>query len=569
MWMPEKAVRHRRPRSQEIGATADQKLQRHLRTLGLESADAYRAWCRRLGFSDALRKSWQEERQERQAAQAEAEATAEEAELLEHARALGLATLDEYAAWCRAHDLSAATRKTRQQRQQERRLADRERGRSALAEARRHSRRPGETIQAIERGQVARDELRSRALERIFDLFAALGPVAPAREALLRLLLHVEARAKLLATEPVFRHLGNEPGNSYLEALATLAGHHRDWLRPVEEWRPDSHSPRRQFGSLARHLLGRYPVPAFMDAAWFVGNRVEAAHQQGWFRHIGVGQNIRTAAGVPFPLTKRMAHHFLEAPDDSPIEAALRWGQVLGMGGEEPLVRAVVATRLGEEFEHEAFWATVLQFFVNNPMLDTACVGPIVDYVHHQKFVPREIVGPDGQALPAEPPQPEFSMKGRTVPALLARVEVWHAQLAREARQPGDRWAPSGIAGFHRVEGDAKSGNVLSWSIREVLTRQELITEGKALNHCVRSYARSCLKGTISIWSLQMEDCQQSAGRHVMTIAVQNKGRVINQARGKANALPGSTKGGDRLRRAGAIMRQWAEQEGLSIARHI
>ena len=75
------------------------------------------------------------------------------------------------------------------------------------------------------------------------------------------------------------------------------------------EWRPDSHNGRKQFGSLARHLLANYDVPAFMDIAWFFGEEDEARQQQGWFVHVGTGGNIRKA-DVPLTLTKKMAHLF-------------------------------------------------------------------------------------------------------------------------------------------------------------------------------------------------------------------------------------------------------------------
>jgi hypothetical protein len=553
--------------SQDVTATADEKLQRHLRALGLESADAYRAWCRRHGFGDSLRKSWQEQRQERLAAQKAAAAETVGAEARRHLEALGLKTVEEYQAWSRAHGFSPALNKTRQQRQQEQRLAERLRSQAVLSAARRHTRRPQETLEAIYRGEIGPEELKNPLFVRVQERFAAEA-CPRVREAFLRLLLLTENHADLLDLSPAIAMLGTEPGNNYLDALHALARHEASWLRSLEEWRPDSHNRRRQFGSLARHLLARYPVPAFMDAAWFRGDGPEARRQQEWFNHIGIGQNIRIA-DIPLSLTKKMAHHFLEAPVEYDIEAALRWGQIHGLGGDEPLVRAVVGTRLGEMFEHEEFWVTVLQWFVNHPMLDTACVGPIIDYVHHQKFVPQAVVAEDGTARPGEPAQPEFSMKGRSATVLLAQVEAWHDQLAREARKPSDRWEPSGIGGFRLIEGDATSGNVLCWTVDELLTSQELTAEGKALNHCVRSYARSCVKGAISVWSLQVEDTQLTSRRHVMTIAVQNKGRVINQARGKANALPGSQKGGTRLRQGQAVMRQWAAAEGLTFARHL
>jgi hypothetical protein len=308
-------------------------------------------------------------------------------------------------------------------------------------------------------------------------------------------------------------------------------------------------------------------VPGFMDAAWFAGTEPEARWQQEWFRHIGGGENIRTA-DLPVRLTKMMAHRFMEAPADLTIAAALRWGQILGMEGDVTLARAVAATRLGEAFEQEEFWATVLQWFVNHPMLDAACVGPIIDYVHHQKFVPREVVLPEGAVEIGDPPQPEFSMKGRSAAALLARVEEWHAQLAREAHRPNNRWEKSGIGEFRQIQEDKQSGNVVCWTIQELLSSRELREEGRALNHCVASYGHSCFQGRVSIWSVRLEDCQQAVPRRVMTIEV--KGRTINQARGKANAFPGSKKDtGGRLKQAHHVMRQWAAAEQLRVASHL
>ena len=61
---------------------------------------------------------------------------------------------------------------------------------------------------------------------------------------------------------------------------------------------------------------------------------------------------------------------FLQTPNQYTIEEALRWGQILGLEGEQPLVRAVNGTPLGTTFDNEDFWKTVIHFFVNNPMLD-------------------------------------------------------------------------------------------------------------------------------------------------------------------------------------------------------
>jgi hypothetical protein len=98
-----------------------------------------------------------------------------------------------------------------------------------------------------------------------------------------------------------------------------------------------------------------------MDSVWFQGAAPEATVQQDWFRHLGLGENIRRA-DLPLPLTKRMAHRFMQTPGHFTTLAALRWGQVRGLGGDARLVHAVLTTRLAGHFEDEDFWAGVLRW---------------------------------------------------------------------------------------------------------------------------------------------------------------------------------------------------------------
>ena len=60
---------------------------------------------------------------------------------------------------------------------------------------------------------------------------------------------------------PVLKRLGVNRANTYIAALGQLARHHRDWLRAVETWRPDTAKERPQFQALSRYLLARYEVP--------------------------------------------------------------------------------------------------------------------------------------------------------------------------------------------------------------------------------------------------------------------------------------------------------------------
>ena len=144
------------------------------------------------------------------------------------------------------------------------------------------------------------------------DAFAAIpGHHAATTAAFQRLLRHVRRRSDLLHPPGGAGRHELKGYDDVLAGLLSLATF--DWLRPVEDWEPAGDNPLPQFSSLARHLLAAYPVPAFMTSAWLKGPDAEARRQQRWYAHVGSGRNIRTA-DLPLPYTKRMAHHFLQAP---------------------------------------------------------------------------------------------------------------------------------------------------------------------------------------------------------------------------------------------------------------
>lgn len=124
--------------------------------------------------------------------------------------------------------------------------------------------------------------------------------------------------------------------------------------------------------------------------------------------------------------------------------------------------------------------------------------------------------------------------------------------------------------------GESDSGE--NWTVSELLSTRELSQEGRAMHHCVGFYAGNCRSGRISVWSMQVQD-EEGAEHRVMTIAISGTKR-ITQARGKFNALPsGKTPNGKRkalerkyqgyLSHSRKVLREWREQEGLSMAAQI
>ena len=368
-----------------------------------------------------------------------------------------------------------------------------------------------------------------------------------AREALRRLFLRVEGQSALL----------DEDG--FARGVAQLARFYEQWVRGPEEWTPRSHNARRQFSSLARHLLARYDVPAFMDAAW-VGDDVDFKLHQQWFVHVGRGENIRKAPGLPVALTKMMAHHVLLAPDDCTINRAVRWGQLRGTGVPERIARGVLGSRLGNEFfgaEQEQFWGSVFNFFALHPTIDPNQVGPVIDYLHNQKFVPAGPVNVGGAFVQQGPPQPGLSMKGRTPEGLVQQVDAWHRQLRRVRRGGGDvAWGSCLIPGYDRIEGEAP--NQRRFFIVELLGSGELRAEGTAMHHCVGTYAWSCQSGKTAIYSFRADEGTGPYRR--LTVEVDVRRREITEARGKYNAMPTEV---DKR-----ILNAWATTARLSLGRY-
>ena len=367
------------------------------------------------------------------------------------------------------------------------------------------------------------------------------------RRALEKLLLVVNERADFL-----FEQLEiNGQTIHYVDALIELNGHRRSWKRPLEDWRPGKHNRKRQFGSLLRHLLAEYPVPDFMDSVWLL-NQEGARKYRDWFIQIGSGQNIRGANNLPLPLTKRMAHQFLDAPGAYNVLQALRWAEIHGLNGDRRLTEALLATQIGEDFAHHDFWRTVIIFFINNPLLDRRHVGPIIDYLQFQKFTVQEVMAATQIIRHIPPPQPRLTMQGRTPAALLRQVDDWHEELGRSSNVHGLIFKPSGIKGFEKKQaGD-------QWTIRELRSGTELVKEGSELNHCVSTYADSCTQGRCSIWS--MERTRNDKLNKHLTIEVQHHGLIV-QVRGKHNRLCTSPELD--------LIRQWANEAGLSIDTYV
>lgn len=469
--------------------------------------------------------------------------------LLAHIRALGLATVDEYVGWCSRRGFSRRLAKSEYLRARERDFVRRARAVARLARTNGEIPKSETILEMILEGQLQERDIRQSRFKAVCRAYDSTRGHRPTRRAFRDLIRNVQARADLFQVGPVVEQFGPRAGNTFVDGLLALARHSRHWIRNPTDWKPRTKNARRQFSSLARFLLTEWPVPRFMDSVWFAGDGAEANRRQRWYLHITKGESIRLA-DLPLRYSQKMAHHFLRAPADFTVDAALRFGQILALGGSERLARAILCTRLVSDFQNDEFWITVLRFFVAHPTLDLAQLGHIIDFIHEQKFAPQvERMGPA---------RPNFEINNYTPARLLGQVESWRRAQEEIARSRAE-WPKSGIEAFKLVEGVETSAIPKTWTVTELQSVRELVAEGRKMRHCVATYSPQCVRGDSSIWSLEVDTFE--GPRKVLTVQVDNQTRRIIQARGKYNAPPGEKDLG--------VLRRWAAKSGLSLANEL
>ena len=390
----------------------------------------------------------------------------------------------------------------------------------------------------------------------IQQAFQAVGHRPKLASAFDRLFVQVQARSTLLKPDFGGGDMRWMHVQRYVAAIMGFAVWHEAHRRDVEDWRPPTGGRRRQFASLVRHLFERYPVPAFMNNVWLENGvrGAEGVTHKEWYMQLTLGVSPREL-DLPLAYTRRMGHFFLQAPDHYPVTHALRYGQVLGLGGDRVLLEAVLRTDLRHQFANEPFWEHVIRFFINHPEMPRERFGDVYEFLQHHKFSGEAIVIVDGQPQ-RRPPEADFSLKGRTAASLLRLVDEWRTMRAKRRRRDRYRWLPAGIPEFRLVEHNQLTDESRQWLIQELLSCEQLWQEGRAMRNCVGTYARRCAYSECSIWSMKL--IKNGRPKHMLTIEVDRRHREITTALAKANTKPSQT--------ARRVLAMWAEQAKLTVA---
>lgn len=308
-----------------------------------------------------------------------------------------------------------------------------------------------------------------------------------------------------------------------VQALFALAHHHQaftrsPWLWPAGE---ASHEASREANreanreasreanvyalvrSLAIHVVGRHDVPQVLSDVWFAEPDARGREAQRWFIAHSNGQRFRDVPGLPIALTRKMERLLLTSSPDLPLRQAIRRAELRALGAEAWMI-GVILDALGDDLSRGEFWRPVFEWFVRHTdELDGDDVEQMIDYLVRLSLVPHVFRTPDGP-VEIDPPEPEFSITGRSVAAMRRRMNEWWTYQPQPKRSRV-RWRPLAIPAYASVVREDPE-RLVRWSIVELTNDAELQAEGYAMRHCVGAYVQDCLRGESSIWSLRRSE---------------------------------------------------------------
>lgn len=371
--------------------------------------------------------------------------------------------------------------------------------------------------------------------------------------------------ARRFAAEEAFRarlrtHARTEPRQGFIDCFAEFPASYRAKveayrafaLNPPEAWRCNLRirAPEVRFLDLVRFVFARFPVARHLETAWLdglgAGNRRESAGRAAielagldlcrWYIIAAQGRSLYGEVAHPF-LTRRETHHFVAAPDAVTSTARAFWYAVVRAAtDDEAAALRLARSKIAAFPVIWDFWKDTARFLARN-RISIPEINDLIDYL-----------------AAAREEDPEFSLEGRSLPALRRRMEEWHERLWAQCEIYGGKWhGRAQPDAYYEMNGQ---GGRAIWWFSQIKNGAELYREGERMHHCVASYAGACADDRCSIWSLT---CEYPAGKlnRCLTIEVSDNGEIV-QCRGFANRRP--------LADEIAMIRHWANEHGLTLA---
>lgn len=391
-------------------------------------------------------------------------------------------------------------------------------------------------------GKNNRDHIKQRVDVRIKKILLTLRHDVSRRDAFEILLFTVQYKSDLLQSYRSGRDRSQDVIR-YINALLRITKYYASFVRPIGSWIGGAGSSRNLFHSLLQHVFAEFSMPRFMDEIWMEDAHTFTDERCQQYLGLASGASMRNWT-LPVPMTKRMKHFFMQAPDHYSYMQALRYGQLKGLAAEDWLIKTIINSKLGHNLGDEVFHNDLLRFFVHYQ--DKGLFSEEIE----------EIIGYFDRVRENNAQCEVLDLSDYTLNSLLEfiRNRSWYQQLL--SKRPSLTWSHSGLKGIEVCVPHPKSGKAaIHWHLYELLDSEALRKEGGDLHHCVGSYASRCRDGYSTIWSLGK--IVSNYRYSVLTIELNPRTRCIVQVKGYYNRSP-------RMYEL-EIVKQWANQNDIGF----
>ena len=304
---------------------------------------------------------------------------------------------------------------------------------------------------------------------------------------------------------------------------------------------------------LLKFLFVAYEMPDFMlKNITRLNNKIE----QSIFFLIAKGDNLSKHNILPFNVTKREAHLFINFDNNLPsIDTALKMlihAKILVNNGDSNFTQVVTQSQIMNHLDDMPFWETFFKFYgTNKTDMGYRRIRELIDYIIFKRY--------------NDPQTENFSLKGKTVVSIIRQTVEWHLLLHRSRNKYINiKW--NGLK-KPNLYFDMKSNLITDknkiekakYIIKQMISGEELAKEGLAQKHCVASYAKLCVTKQVSIWSLrEIKGIHKVLYNRMITIEIANN--KIVQARGIFNRLPNDNEK--------TIIKKWALKQNFILVQY-
>jgi hypothetical protein len=291
------------------------------------------------------------------------------------------------------------------------------------------------------------------------------------------------------------------------------------WIRPLRTWVPQGEDSRSRLLSLVTHLFARYPVPQMLYLEWLTAPERSRMKWLCWFVLLGHGCSLHQAAATfGWQIARKFYQYFAAAPQSmQPTEAAI-YAEIMRLGGSTVEFRRMIAhpayvidpTAISDQRGHLPFWQdTVLWLSRHRAALTDQQAALVLHWAMHQ-YTERARGG-----------DTPFTLRGVGRQRAIEESNAYQAQIDR----PYWNYQWQG----HGWDWEYAETEQSRWTFTELTNGEELYHEGRALHHCVGSYAPRSAAGHSAIVSLRHDDLRR------ITIELNPRTKNIVQARGAYN----------------------------------